>query len=71
MRSRRKTNKFDDVVPVPTPAPVLQRKQVIMYFTDDDEPDRLFTIARLEDSTVDKIARRVVELLDERKGKKK
>ncbi len=62
--------KIDDPPAVPefSPAPP---KQVIMYHVNDEDPNRLYTLARLEDETIDKIARRVVELMDERKGNKK
>lgn len=64
MRGRAKTTE------VITPQMVAP-KQFIMYDVDEEEPSRLWTVARLEDATVDKIARRVVELLAEQKGKKK
>lgn len=66
MRNRIKT-------PPPefTPPPDVPPKQVIMYHVNDEDPNRLYTLARLEDETIDKIARRVVDLMDERKGKKK
>lgn len=44
-------------------------KQVIMYYAKDDDPNRLYTIAYLEDVTVDRIAKRVVEMLDQRRSK--
>lgn len=52
----------------PDPSPP---KQFIMYDSDDVDQSRLYTLARLEDATIDKIAQRVVELMDERKAKKK
>ncbi len=46
-------------------------KQVIMYHANDEDPNRLYTLARLEDETIDRIADRVIAKLDERKGKRK
>jgi hypothetical protein len=50
-----------------TPIPEFEKppvKQVIMYHANDEDPNRLYTLARLEDETIDRIARRVVEMLN-------
>jgi hypothetical protein len=44
-------------------------KQVIMYHVNDEDPNRLYTLARLEDATIDKIADRVIAKLDVRREK--
>jgi hypothetical protein len=66
MRSRHKID-----VPSVTLPEFVEPKQSIMYWTEDGNPDQLYTVAYLQDSTIERIARRVVDLLAEQKGKKK
>jgi hypothetical protein len=58
MRLRHKID-----VPSVTMPEFVEPKQSIMYWTEDGEPDHLYTVAYLQDSTVDRIAKRVVELI--------
>jgi hypothetical protein len=62
MRPRSKINAPS--VPIPE---LTEPKTVIMYDADEGKPDVLYQLARLEDATIDKIARRVVEMLDQRR----
>ena len=55
-----------------TPIPEFEpsEKQVVMYYAKDDDLNRLYTVAYLEEETIDKIARRVVELMDQPRSKR-
>jgi hypothetical protein len=61
VRSRTKHNADLTIEGPATP------KTVIMYDADEGKPDVLYQLARLEEATIDKIARRVVEMLDQRR----